>query len=136
MGMSEGAVASAKAARPPRRAESTIAATESARSPIEGLLRANMPFTRHQKAGIMLSLASFEPLLGLVNNVYSAFPTNKTIVAMSVAQGFERITDFHGAPLFREGRADRCILMVSVLCLRSLNLSTALPRSLHAVPVY
>jgi hypothetical protein len=42
-----------------------------------------------------LSLPSLEALLGLVDDIDAALATHETVVAMAVAQGFQRITDFH-----------------------------------------
>ena len=42
-----------------------------------------------------LSLSRFVALLCLVDDVDAALATHKTVVAMAVAQGFQRITDFH-----------------------------------------
>jgi hypothetical protein len=43
----------------------------------------------------LLALSRLEALLSLVDDVDAAFAANEAVVAMTIAQGFERITDFH-----------------------------------------
>jgi hypothetical protein len=42
-----------------------------------------------------LSLPGLEALLRLVDDIDAALATHEAVVAMTVAQGFQRITDFH-----------------------------------------
>src|SRR5271154_4730416 len=44
----------------------------------------------------MLALTGLEALLRLVDDIDAALATHEAVVAMTVAQGFQRITDFHG----------------------------------------
>ena len=42
-----------------------------------------------------LSLPGLEALLRLVDDIDASLATHEAVVAMTVAQGFQRITDFH-----------------------------------------
>jgi hypothetical protein len=42
-----------------------------------------------------LSLPGLEALLRLIDDIDAALATHEAVVAMTVAQGFQRITDFH-----------------------------------------
>jgi hypothetical protein len=44
-----------------------------------------------------LALARFEAALRLIDDVNATLAPHDAIVAMAAAQGFQRITDFHGA---------------------------------------
>jgi hypothetical protein len=43
----------------------------------------------------LLALSRLEAFLSLVDDVDAALAANEAVVAMAIAQGFERITDFH-----------------------------------------
>jgi hypothetical protein len=45
------------------------------------------------------TLARLEPTLDLVDHVNPALATNKTVIAVTTAQRFQRITDLHGTIL-------------------------------------
>ena len=47
----------------------------------------------------VLSLPRLEALLGLVDDIDAALPAHEAIVAMAIAQRFQRIADFHGSTL-------------------------------------
>ena len=59
---------------------------------------------RHQ-----LALASLEAALDLVDDVNPALAANQTVVAVTAAEGLQRITDLHGTMLSGRPRLGRVL---------------------------
>jgi hypothetical protein len=47
------------------------------------------------------ALARLETPLRLINDVDAAFAPHQSVIAMAAAQGFQRVTDFHGIVPFK-----------------------------------
>jgi hypothetical protein len=52
-----------------------------------------------RKSDYKLTLARFEAALCLVDDIDAPLPPHDAIVAVAAAQGFQRVTNFHGKPL-------------------------------------
>jgi len=49
----------------------------------------------NERARALSTLTGFEPRIGLVDDVNAAFAANQTVVAVTLGQRFQRITNFH-----------------------------------------
>jgi hypothetical protein len=60
-----------------------------------------------RKSDYKLTLPRFEAALCLVDDIDAPLPPHDAIVAVAAAQGFQRVTNFHGKPLKAAARGHR-----------------------------